>query len=328
VNVKTASQARHNLSSYMPVAILGLIAIILPAFAGAYIQGMMAKVFIFAVFAMSLNLLLGYTGLFSLGHGAFFGVGGYTAGLLLTRYGLTSFWTILPATILVAAVFAAIFGIIALRLRGVYFLLVTMALGELLYGITVKWRGLTGGSDGLVGIPFPQLGLPGLAMNATSYYYLLLAVSVICFFLMYKLVNSPFGQSLQGIREDEGRMQALGYNVWLHKYIVYILAGVFAAVAGLLFAFQNRFISPTHVGLMNSVLVMLMVIIGSTGVFFGPILGAAAIVLLEHYIGIIVPDRWPMILGGLFIISVMFMRAGIGVHLANLWGKIKLRYNL
>lgn len=327
MNFNTIKQVRQYLLRWAPYVVIGLIAIMLPPFVGAYIQGMIAKALIFGIFAMSLNLLLGYGGLFSLGHAAFFGVGGYTAGLLITRYGITSFWAILPVTLLVAVIFAAVLGIIALRLRGVYFLLVTMAFGELLYGITVKWRQMTGGSDGLVGIPYPELGLPGLTMSATSYYYLVLVVAIACFFLMYKVVNSPFGQALQGIREDEERMQALGYNIWLHKYFAYIVAGVFAAIAGLLFAHANRFISPGHFGLGNSVVVMLMVIIGSTNVVFGPILGAAVIVFLEHFIGIVIPERWPMIMGCVFVLSVMFFRAGIGIYLADLWNKVRLRYS-
>jgi branched-chain amino acid transport system permease protein len=327
MHFNTIKQVRQHLLSWAPYVIIGLIAIMLPPFGGAYIQGMIAKVLIFGIFAMSLNLLLGYSGLFSLGHAAFFGVGGYTAGLLITRYGVTSFWAILFATLLVAVIFAAILGIIALRLRGVYFLLVTMAFGELLYGIAVKWRNMTGGSDGLAGISYPELGLPGITMNATSYYYLVLVVAIVCFFLMYKVASSPFGQALQGIREDGGRMQALGYNIWLHQYIIYIVAGVFAAIAGLLFAHENRFISPGHLGLTNSVFVMLMVIIGSTNTVFGPILGAAVIVLLEHFIGIAIPARWPLILGCVFVLSVMFFRAGIGIYLADLWNKTRLKYS-
>ena len=218
-----------------PYILTGVILIILVPLANTYIQSMVTKILIYAVFAMSLNLIYGYAGLFSLGHAAFFGAGAYTAGILIIRFGIQSFWLVAPASILITMLIAAIFGIIALQVKGLYFMFVTLALGQLLSSIALKWRLVTGGSNGLAGIPYPALGLPGLTMTTTSFYYLVLIFFVICLFLLYWLINTPFGQALQGIRDDEGRMAHLGYNTWLFKYLAFVIAGAFAGAAGILF---------------------------------------------------------------------------------------------
>ncbi|MFC2019745.1 branched-chain amino acid ABC transporter permease [Chloroflexota bacterium] len=317
---------RERLLAYSPYIVVGLIILILPPFADPYLKSMLAKILIFAIFALSLNLIFGYIGLFSLGHAAFLGVSSYTVAILIVRYGITSFWLVSPIAILVAVLFAAIFGVIALRVSGIYFLLVTLALGQLLYSIALKWRTMTGGSDGIAGIPYPDLGIPALTMNSTSFYYLVLAVFIICYLLMRRVVKSPFGQALQGIREDELRMKHLGYHTWLYKYIAFIIAGLFAGVAGVLFGSYTTVIVPDYLGVLISTLVMLMVIIGGTGVFWGPALGAAVVVLLEHYASLYTPERWPLILGGVFILAVMLLRGGISTHLLNLWKKVRYSY--
>jgi len=287
---------------------------------------MLTKVLIFAIFAMSLNLIWGYTGLISLGHAAFFGVGGYTTGILILRYGQESFWTSGLLGILMAGVTAALFGIIALRVSGIYFLLVTLALGQLVYYIAMVWRPMTNGSDGIVGIPFPDLGIPWLSWDAILFYYFVLVVLIICFFILYRLLKSPFGYALQGIRDQEPRMRCLGYNVWLYKYIAFVIAGLFAGVAGVLFGHFLGMLHPLHTSITTSTIVLLMVIIGSTRVIFGPIIGAALIVLLEYFSSLYAPARWPLILGAVFIISVMFLRGGIALYFIQLWNKLGYRY--
>lgn len=317
---------QQQLVRYAPYFIIGIFLVILPSFASSFMQSIMAKAIIFGIFAMSLNLIWGYTGLMSLGHAAFFGVGGYTAGILIMRYGIESFWLVTPAGILMAALLAAIIGLVVLRVSGAYFLLLTMAMGQLLYGVALKWRGMTGGNLGLFGVSYPELGLSWLTMNATSFYYLVFVVFAICFFLMYRLLNSPFGYALQGIREDERRMRHLGYNTWLYKYIAFVLAGLFAGVAGVLFGYYNKIIVPDHLGVINSALVLLMVIIGGERVIFGPALGAVVIILLQYYLGVYYPERWPLALGGVFILVVMFLRGGISIYLVNLWERLRYSF--
>jgi branched-chain amino acid transport system permease protein len=304
-------------------ALIGAILILLPAFGSAYLNNMVTKVLIYGIFALSLNLLFGYAGLFSLGHAAFFGVGAYTAAILTVKYGIESFWVIMTTGLLAAAVFAALFGFIALRVSGVYFLLVTLAIGQLLFSVALKWRTMTGGSNGIAGISYSNVSITWFTMNAASYYYLVFLLFVICHFLLYRVAKSPFGQALQGIREDERRMQCLGYNIWLYKYITFVVGGLFAGVAGVLLAFQSGVVVPDHLGVLSSATVMLMVILGSDRVFWGPVLGAALIVLLQHILSLYAPARWPLILGTVFVLSVMFLRGGVSLHLVKFTKKVQ-----
>ena len=316
---KTRSKRQSWLKKATPYVILAVVVAILPFFASTYIQGMVIKILIYSIFALSLNLLWGYTGLFSLGHAAYFGVGGYTAGILIVRFGIDNFWIAAPAGILIATLLAAILGIPALRVAGAYFLLVTLAMGELIYSIAERWYSLTGGGNGLYGIPLPNLHIPGFTMNSLSLYFMVFIVFIICAFLIYRIINSPFGDALQGIRENEPRMRALGYNTWLYKYLAFIIGGLFAGVAGVLFGHFTGIIAPVHVGVMTSTLVMLMIILGGASMVFGPVLGAAVVVLLEQISSIYTPERWPLILGAVFVLAVMFLRGGIGIHLQRLW---------
>lgn len=302
--------------------VVAVIIVILPFFVSAYIQSMVMKILIFGIFALSLNLLWGYTGLFSLGHAAYFGVGGYTAGILIVRYGIHNFWITAPAGVLTAALFAAILGVPALRMAGAYFLLVTLAMGELISSVTDKWRSMTGGANGLVGISLPNLHLPWFTMNGLYFYYLIFVAFIVCAFLIYRLVNSPFGRALKGIRENEPRMSSLGYNTWLYKYLAFIIGGLFAGVSGVLFGHFTGIMAPVHVGIMTSTLVMLMVILGSSSTVLGPVLGAALVVILEHIASLYAPERWPLILGGIFVMAVMFLRGGVSVHLIRLWKRV------
>jgi len=295
--------------------VAGLVLVLLPVLVAPYLRDIITKILIYAIFATSLNLLCGYTGLFSLGHAAYFGVAGYTTSVLMVRYGVESFWIVAPAGVLMASLMAAAFGFVALRGGRTYFLLVTLAFGQLIYSVALKWRTMTGGTNGLVSVGYPDLGLPGFTMSALSFYYFVSVILVFSFFLLYRLVKSPFGVALQAIRENETRMQSLGYNTWLYKYIAFIVAGLFAGVAGTLFSYHTTILVPSQVGILASALVMLMVIIGGKRVFWGPTIGAIVIVFVEHYSSLYFPTHWPLILGCFFVIAVMFLRGGISIYL-------------
>jgi branched-chain amino acid transport system permease protein len=304
------------LSSAAPYLIAAVIFIVFPLVLESYYLSVVTMILIFGLFAMSLNIIFGHTGLNSLGHAAFFGTAGYVTGISIVTYGIKSFWISAPLGILGAAVTAAIFGIIALRVSGVYFLLVTFALGQLLWTVAEKWYSVTMGRSGFVGIPAPDLGLSLLDLGSPiRFYYFVFVIFVVCYYLMARFHSSPFGYALQGIRERESRMRALGYNVWLYKYIAYIVAGVFAGMGGILYAHFNGSIAPSHIGFPTSALVMLMVILGGAGTLWGPVLGAALIVLIQSFASLLVPARWPLILGVLFVIGVMGFRGGIGPHM-------------
>lgn len=304
-----------------------ILLIVLPAFLSSYIQGVMTRFLIFALFSAGYNLVFGYLGLPSLGHAAYFGAGGYVIAVLKLHYGTDLFWIGAPLGILTATLIAALFGFIALRVSGLYFLLVTFALGQLLFSVAwnVPWLN-SPGMQGIAGLSFPSFGVGGLTLTSTSFYYLVLIITGVCVLLLHKIVNSPFGHALVGIREGEGRMRALGYNTWLYKYIAFILSGAFSGVAGMLFAYYNYMIDPNHLGVGTSFLPMCMAIIGGAGTLLGPVLGSAVIVFVELVASIMTPDRWPLILGGIFVVAIMFAREGIGVYLLKLAERAQYLY--
>lgn len=311
------------ITTYIPYAVGLLILTLLPLLLPPYYQIVMSKILIFGLFAMSLDLIWGYTGLFSLGHAAFWGSGGYVVGILMVRYEIKSFWVGAPIAILTAILVAAILGIIALRVAGVYFLLITFALGELLVSIATKWKYLstTISTEGVLNISPPDLGLLNFDWNNLNFYYFVLANFVGSYYLLQRIIRSPFGYTLKGIRESEDRMQVLGYNTWLYKYIAYIVAGAFAGVAGVLMAYHDGFMVPASFGIATSALVLLMVIIGGTGTLNGAVLGAVAIILIELFASMYTPQRWPLFLGAAFVLSVMYLKGGIYGYMFDLWKK-------
>ena len=298
----------------MLVPIVGLIFATWPLFLSSYYLGLVTQALIFALFAMSLDLLVGTLGLPSLGHAAYFGVGAYTAGLLCLKV-TQSFWICLVAGTGVGLLVAAVFGFLAVRTHGASFLMITLALAQVLWGIAYKWRAFTGGDDGLSGIGLPDFGFP-LVVNETSYYYVVLIIVALMSLLLKILVDSPFGAALKGIRESESRMRSLGYNAFLYKYLCFVIAGGFAGVSGVLFLFYNRFVGPSDLGIAYSAKGLLMVILGGAGTLWGPALGALIITMLEHIISARI-DRWLMVLGAIYVVSIMFFPKGIVGTLAD-----------
>lgn len=274
-----------------------------------YYVGLMTQVLIFGIFAMSLDLLVGYTGLQSLGHAAYFGMAAYTAALLALRV-TNNFWVDALAGLLASVATAAVFGLLALRTSGAYFLMATLALAQVLWGIAYRWRSLTGGDDGLPGISRPDLGLPWSLWDVTVYFNFVLLIAVLVGAALFVIVRSPFGYALRGIRESESRMRVLGYNTWLYKYSAFILAGFFAGIAGILFVYYNGFVSITELSVVVSAEALLMVILGGPGTLFGPLLGAGVVVFLRHIVSGYT-ERWLFILGLVYVLAVLFAPRGI-----------------
>jgi branched-chain amino acid transport system permease protein len=318
---------QSQLIRFTPYIAGALLLVILPAVMPSYVQSIWTRFLIFALFASSYDLIYGHTGLLSLGHAAYFGAGGYAVAAIMLHYNINSFWITLPLGIIMATIVSAGFGLLALRVSGMYFLLVTFAFGEALYAFTwnMPWLS-THGMQGIAGLPRPDLGIPGFTWNTLNFYYFILIIFLVCFFLVYRITNSPFGHALRGIREGESRMRALGYNTWLYKYIAFIITGAFAGAAGVLFVYYNRFISPTHVGVATSFLPMIMVIIGGSGTLLGPVIGAFVIVFVEYFASLFTPERWPLILGAIFVAAIMYARGGISIHLTRLWKRLDYRY--
>jgi len=269
-------------------------------------------ILIFAIFAMSLDILQGYTGLASLGHAAFLGTGAYIVAILNVKIFHGPHFAIeLVAGVLSAAIVAAIFGLIVLRNTGTYLLMILLASSMMLWGIAFKWRSLTGGDDGLPGVARPDLNFMHWNLAGTThFYYFILLFFVIAAFLMYLVVRSSFGHTLLGIRESETRMTALGYNVWLQKYIAFIVSGVFAGLAGVLLAYYNGFVSPQELHLVTSAEVLIMVILGGVGTLFGPAIGAGIIILIKNFVSGYT-EHWMIILGALYMATVMLAPQGV-----------------
>lgn len=287
---------------------------------------MLTKVLIFGIFCMSLDLILGYTGLLSLGHAAFMGTAGYAAGIVMVHLDVENFWVLMWIAIMAAGTAAVIIGYMVLRVASIYFLLLTLAFGQLLSIVAIRWQSVTGGTNGLIGISYPELGIPFFSWSSLSFYYLVLLCFAFSYFVLKRITESPFGHALVGIRENEARMQALGFNTWAHKYVAFIISSFFAGVAGALFAFFYGIMVPEHLALTTSASGMLMVVIGGPGTLFGPVIGAFIVILLEHFASIYSPERWPLILGCVFVLCVIFLRGGVGVYLSRLWRKRRPRY--
>lgn len=316
-----------NMVRFMPYILTGIVLILLPPFSPLFVQSLVTKVIIFAIFAMSLDLIWGYTGLISLGHAAYFGIGGYAVGILTLHYGIDSLWVSAPLGVLSAGILAALFGIIALRVSGAYFLLITVALGELTFSLAWKIKWLSSpGTQGIVGLSYPSLGLPWRIWSPITFYYFVLFLFIVCFLVLYRIIKSPFGYSLQGIHEDVSRMDVLGYNTWLHKYMAFIIAALFAGLAGVLFAYHNGIVVPEDFSVGTSVLPLLVIIIGGVRTLYGAFIGAIIMIPLEFYIGIVIPEHWPLVLGGIFVLSIMFFRDGVGGYLFRFWQRFVPRW--
>jgi branched-chain amino acid transport system permease protein len=309
--------------AFVPYIVIVGIMVLLPFLVPDYFRSMLSKIYIFAIFAMGLNVVLGYTGLISLGHAAYLGVGGYTVGILMTRFGIHSLGLLFLSALFMSAIIAAVIGFIALRVTGMHFILITIAFGQLLFAIAVKWRSMTGSTDGLIGITYPAIDFIRFRWTSFSFHYLILLIFIICYWLMTLITNSSFGYALVGIRENEPRMQGLGYHTWLYKYMAFIIGGAFAGIAGALFAPFYGIMVPNHFGLLTSSMAILMVVLGSPGTLYGPFIGSFLIVLLEFFASIYSPERWPLILGATFIVCITLFRGGVGIYLAEALEKAK-----
>lgn len=287
---------------------LALPRITLTFFGSTYLVELFVQSMIYGILALSLNLLLGYMGFPSLGHGAYLGIGAYATGICIIKLHMGT----LPASILailIATFAAALFGLFALRARGVYFLMITLALAMLVWGLAYRWVSLTAGDNGISGISRPQLG-PWSLREITHYYYFVFGIFLLCLFIISRIVRSPFGRSLVGIKESESRMRTLGYNVWLHQYICFVIAGFFGGVSGVLFIFYNGFISPPSLEVTPNMEILLMVALGGPGTIIGPFIGAIVIVFLKNFVSVYT-ERWLIFLGSIYILTILYAPKGI-----------------
>lgn len=300
------------------VVLLAVFLIALPLFSGDFYINLSTQVLIAVIFAMSLNMLVGYGGMTSLGHATYMGLASYIVAILTTQYGMGNGAAAL-ISIVGTTICAALFGLLALRATGLGFLMITLAMSQVLWGLAYRMTGVTGGDNGLSGITRP---LPfGISLESpASYYWFTLIVSAIGFAAMAIFVMSAFGSSLKGVRDQPRRMAALGFNPWMIRWITFIYAGFWAGIAGLLYVYYHKYIHPTSLSITNSAEGLLGVIAGGSGTLGGPVVGAALVSLLKNYASAYI-ERWNMLLGIIFLLIVMFMPTGIVPGVRKLLGR-------
>jgi branched-chain amino acid transport system permease protein len=280
--------------------------------AGLY-QYLALEIMIWMLFALGHNLLLGYAGLPSFGHGAYFGIGAYTLGLLQQRAGSGVLLALLGALV-AAAVFGALVAAFISHRRGIYYALLTIAFGQVFWFVAVKWHSVTGGEDGLLNIKRTALSLPGLQIDLRSneaLFYFALVVFTLALIALWRLVHSPFGRVLRAIKQNEMRAAFVGHNVWLYKWLAFVISASIAGLAGGLFALAQQSAYPNVMSLQNSGFVVMMVLIGGGLVsFWGPVLGALLFILARDLLGAYT-ETWLLWYGLLFIVMVLFQPDGV-----------------
>ncbi len=272
------------LLSFLPWLVVGLLALF-PLLESTFYMQLLTKVLIMAIFAMSLDLLVGYTGLVSFGHAAYFGLAGYALALMAPKYETVSLWWSLPAAIGVCALFALITGMLVLRTRGIYFIMVTLAFSQMLFFIFHDTK-IGGGSDGIYIYAKPVMKLGEVELlnleKLDNFYWLVLALTLAAYLLLRRVLGSTFGRALLGIKVNEHRMRALGFPVFRYQLSSFVLSGALAGVAGYLAAAQYGFVNPEILSWHQSGAVLMMVILGGMGTLHGAVIGAFAFVLLQE----------------------------------------------
>lgn len=295
---------------------LGVVLAGLPLIGGDFYVNLASQIFIAAILAASLNLLVGYGGLVSLGQASWIGLAAYTSALLQLRLGLGHSMAA-PLALTLTTLIAGAFGWIALRATGLGFLMITLALSQVLWGTAYRWSTVTNGDSGLSGLTRPSpfgidLDRPWL------FYYFSLAIAVVALWLMARFIKSPFGAVLRGTRDEPRRMSALGHDVWLVRWITFVYSGFWGGVAGLLFVYYHKYVHPTTLSLTNSAEALLGVIAGGAGTLTGPIVGAAIVLILKNYVSAYL-ERWNMLLGLVFVLIVIFMPDGVVPGVRRWW---------
>lgn len=278
------------------------------------------EIAILAIFAMSLGLIIGYAGIISLGHAAFFGIGAYTIALLSEK--MTNSYVLLITSVLLCAVIALITGAIFVRTSHFYFLMITLAFGQMVYALFFQ-SSWAGASDGLPVMADLNLGF-GAIFNPEQYYFVMVSAFIIVYIFLRLYVHSPAGKITKGVMENEARMRSLGYNTRLYKLLTYTIAGALAGLAGSLYAFFNLFVTPDLTYWMFSGQVLIMVIIGGVGTLLGPAIGSAVYILLQNVISFYT-DRWVLILGAILVTLVLVGRGGIVNWFQSLWTYLQQR---
>ena len=296
----------HQLRNAAALIVLAA-ALAAPLAAGPFWMALLTQILIFGLLALSVDLLLGHAGLFSVCHASFFAVSAYTVAILQVRYGQPTLIAA-PAGILAGTLLAVIYGA-AVRTRGVYFILVTIAMGYIIWGAAYRWASFTGGDNGITNVPAPAIG--DVALNSPiGYYYFVLAVVVACAVGYGVFIRSPFGLSLRGIKGSESRMQSLGYRTTSHLYAAFVLSGAIASLAGVLYVFYNKFVNPVTASFNISIEVALMAIVGGSGTILGPFIGAGVFLGMRNWVSSFL-ELHHAVMGLVFIVTILWAPTGI-----------------
>ena len=296
-------------------AVVWLALLCVPFLGSRFYTFLATEIVILALFALSLNLLLGYAGLVSFGHAAYFGIGAYTCAILMKTHGVPFPLAFLTAGA-AAAAFALLFGFFCVRSNKIYFSMLTLAFAQIVWAVCFKWNSVTGGEQGFNNVPYPDLGwmaalpLLGGLRTADHYFLVVMVLAGICFLALRRIARSPFGRMLTAIRENPERAEFVGLNVRLYQMAAFALAGAFAGFAGALFGLFNRGVFPDFAHWAKSAEVLIMVILGGMGSFWGPAVGAAALALLSHQINA-VTQYWPLVLGSVLLLLLFVFPGGI-----------------
>jgi branched-chain amino acid transport system permease protein len=305
---------------WIGLALLAGSSLLPPFFAGDFYINLASQILIAGIFALSLNLLVGFGGMTSLGHASYLGVAAYISALLTSRYGFDHGAAAL-ISIAGTTAMAAFFGVIALRATGLGFLMITLALSQVLWGLAYRMSNVTNGDNGITGLTRPAPF--GISLESPiSFYWFTLIVGYLAFLTMAIFVSSAFGSSLKGVRDQPRRMAALGFNPWMIRWITFIYAGFWAGVSGLLFVYYHKYIHPTSLSTTSSAEALLGVIAGGSGTLGGPVAGAVIVLLLKNYASAYV-ERWNMLLGLVFLFIVLVMPAGVVPGLSKLMAKLR-----
>ena len=295
---------------------------LLPLIAGEYYINLSSQILIAAIFAASLNLLVGYGGLPSLGHAAWLGLTAYVWAWLTLRAGFNQ-WTSAPLALAGSTLVACVFGWISLRATGLGFLMLTLALSQVLWGTAYRWVSVTDGDNGLRGLTRPApFGID--LDNAAAFYYFTLLITIVAFAFLAMFASSPFGAALRGTRDQPRRMSALGYDVWLVRWLTFVYSAFWGSVSGLLFVYYNKYIHPASLSITSSAEGLLAVIAGGSATLAGPIAGAAIVLILKNYVSAYI-ERWNMLLGFVFVVIVIFMPEGVVPGVRRLWRRWRAR---
>jgi len=305
--------------SLITILALFLVGAFMPVILKQYHLNMLTEIIIFSLYAVSYNLLLGYAGLLSFGHAAFFGLGAFVTAIAITHIPGISLWNVVLIGIAATVIAGFVLGGLLLRHKGAYFALLTMAFNALFYAVATKWHSVTGGDDGLsITRPDLNLGFISIPLNSlTNFYYLTLVIMGAAIVFCWYFTHTAMGKTVVLMRENEDRMKFLGYNTNISRLILFTFTGAVAGLAGVFYTFHFQFVSISAISIDMTTAVLLMAFVGGTKTFWGPILGAFVYIILQNYLSNIT-DRWPLVMGFIFVFMVLFVPGGLSEVIMNI----------